>query len=225
VVTSISMGVSIAAAVWFAAGTRAGMIVGAVLLYFAFVLDCVDGQLARYTRQFSTLGAWLDATFDRAKEYVAYAGLAVGSTAAAVGSSVHGGNVWRLAVGAMALQTCRHMVDFGFGAAKQRTSGGTELPVLPLSAPDDSVLDPPPTDIKQRKGPGQLAIWLSSRTEKVPGLRWAKKIVVLPIGERFALISLSAALFNARVTFMLLLCWGLLAAGYTLTGRILRSIA
>ena len=50
----------------------------------AFVFDCVDGQLARYTRQFSTLGAWLDATFDRAKEYTVFAGLAVGSTAAVV---------------------------------------------------------------------------------------------------------------------------------------------
>jgi hypothetical protein len=224
-VTSISMGVAVLAAVWFAAGTRLGMVAGALLLYAAFVLDCVDGQLARYTRQFSTLGAWLDATFDRAKEYVAYAGLAVGSTAAAAGSAVHGGNVWRLAAGAMALQTCRHMVDFAFGAAKLRTSGGTELPILPLSAPDDRALDSPPTAVKQRKGPGHLAIWLSNRTEKIPGLRWAKKIVVLPIGERFALISVSAALFNAKVTFLLLICWGLLAAGYILTGRILRSIA
>ncbi|HEY7485454.1 MAG TPA: CDP-alcohol phosphatidyltransferase family protein [Streptosporangiaceae bacterium] len=230
VVTSISMGVAVLAAVWFAAGTRAGMIVGAALLYVAFVLDCVDGQLARYTRQFSTLGAWLDATFDRAKEYVAYAGLAVGSTAAAIGSSVHGGDVWRLAVAAMAVQTCRHMIDFAFGAAKRRVAGGEQLPVLPLDAPDDSALDSPPQPPRaagapDRKGLGQTAIWLSNRTEKMPGLRWAKKIVILPIGERFALISLSAALFNAKVTFVVLLCWGLLAAGYTLTGRILRSIA
>jgi phosphatidylglycerophosphate synthase len=233
-VTSISMGVAVLAAVWFAAGTRTGMVIGALLLYVAFVLDCVDGQLARYTRQFSTLGAWLDATFDRAKEYVAYAGLAVGSTAAAVGSAVHGGNVWRLAVAAMALQTCRHMVDFAFGAAKRRSGaagaaqGGAALPVLPLSAPDDGALGPPPrasSKTARGNGLGQLAIWLSGSTEQMPWLRWAKKIVILPIGERFALISLSAALFNAKVTFVLLLGWGLLAAGYTLAGRILRSIA
>jgi CDP-alcohol phosphatidyltransferase-like enzyme len=215
------------------------MIIGAVLLYFAFVLDCVDGQLARYTRQFSTLGAWLDATFDRAKEYVAYAGLAVGSTAAAVASSVHGGNVWRLAVAAMAVQTCRHMVDFAFGAAKRRTTSGTPLPVLPLDAPDDAALDPAPASATVPaagdaptargggggRGIGRLAIWLSNRTERMTGLRWGKKIIILPIGERFALISLCAALFNAKVTFIALLTWGLLAAAYTLTGRILRSIA
>jgi hypothetical protein len=232
VVTSISMGVAVVAAVWFAAGTRTGMIVGAVLLYLAFVLDCVDGQLARYTRQFSTLGAWLDATFDRAKEYVAYAGLAVGSTAAAAASSVHGGNVWGLAVAAMAVQTCRHMVDFAFGAAKRRTTGGTPLPVLLLDAPDDGSLAPVPATAPadgvpagRGRGIGRLAIWLSNRTERMTGLRWAKKIIILPIGERFALISLCAALFNARVTFIVLLTWGLLAAAYTLTGRILRSIA
>ncbi|HEX6470464.1 MAG TPA: CDP-alcohol phosphatidyltransferase family protein [Streptosporangiaceae bacterium] len=225
-VTSISMGVAVLAAVWFAAGTRAGMVVGAVLLYFAFVLDCVDGQLARYTRQFSTLGAWLDATFDRAKEYVAYAGLAVGSTAAAAASGVHGGNVWRLAVAAMAVQTCRHMVDFAFGAAKRRGTGGAPLPVLPLDAPDDAALDPPPGPAATAHvNPGRLAIRLSNRTERMPGLRWAKKIVILPIGERFAVISLTAALFNARVTFLVLLSWGLLAAAYTLSGRILRSLA
>jgi hypothetical protein len=135
----------------------------------------------------------------------------------------------------MAVQTCRHMVDFAFGAAKRRTTGGTPLPVLPLDAPDDGALDPPagapdtagarPPAGRGLGGLGRLAIWLSNRTERMTGLRWAKKIVILPIGERFAVISLCAALFNARVTFIVLLCWGLLAAAYTLTGRVLRSVA
>ncbi len=81
-VTAISMAISVVAAAWFATGHRWGMVIGAVFFYFAFVFDCVDGQLARYSRQFSTLGAWLDATFDRAKEYTVFAGLAAGSTAA-----------------------------------------------------------------------------------------------------------------------------------------------
>jgi hypothetical protein len=149
---------------------------------------------------------------------------------------VHGGDVWRLAVSAMAVQTCRHMIDFAFGAAKRR-SRPAPLPVLPLTARDDSALyegaiDSLPASPKsgeqppgRRRGLGQLAIWLSHRTEKMTGLRWAKKIIVLPIGERFALISLTAALFNAKVTFVALLFWGLLAAAYTLAGRVLRSLA
>ncbi|RAY14196.1 CDP-alcohol phosphatidyltransferase family protein [Actinomadura craniellae] len=219
-VTSISMGVAVLAAVWFADGTRVGMLLGALLLYVAFVLDCVDGQLARYTRQFSTLGAWLDATFDRAKEYVVYAGLAVGSTAAATTSSVHAGDVWPLAVAALALQTCRHMIDFAFGASKRRIVA--PLPqTRPLDEPGDGFEPAPP---RRRRGPAGVVVALSNRTEKIHALRWAKKIIILPIGERFALISITAALFNAKVTFIALLGWGGLAAAYTLTGRLLRSL-
>lgn len=232
-VTSISMGVAVLAALWFAAGTRTGMVVGAVLFYFAFVFDCVDGQLARYTRRFSTFGAWLDATFDRAKEYVVYAGLAIGSTVAPAGSPVHGGDVWGLAVAALVLQTCRHMVDFSYGAAN-RGRAPEVLPVLPLTMPGDVPGDMPGDDdvtgAGARSGPAGparaegLAARLSSRTQH-GALRWAKKIIVLPIGERFALISITAALGNARVTFIALLAWGSLAAAYTLTGRALRSLS
>jgi phosphatidylglycerophosphate synthase len=224
IVTSISMGIAVVAAVWFSAGTRLGMVLGAVLLYFAFVFDCVDGQLARYTRRFSTLGAWLDATFDRAKEYVVYAGLAVGSTAAAAGGLVHGGDVWGLAVAALILQTVRHMVDFSFEAGKARTPLAA-LPVVPLTDPGDGATAEPRSSAARPAGVGNLVVGLSHRTEKLPGLRWAKKIVILPIGERFALISITAALFNAKVTFLSLLVWGSLATAYTLTGRVLRSLA
>ncbi|MGH3388389.1 MAG: CDP-alcohol phosphatidyltransferase family protein [Actinomadura sp.] len=225
IVTSISMAVAVLAAVWFSAGTRVGMVTGAVLLYFAFVLDCVDGQLARYTRRFSTLGAWLDATFDRAKEYVAYAGLAMGSTAAAAGSLVYGGDVWGLAAAALILQTVRHMIDFSFEAGKVGTPAAAP-PVRSLTDPADGAAEESPRPGAGRSaGLGNLVVRLSHRTEQLPGLRWAKKIVILPIGERFALISISAALFNAKVTFLLLLVWGSLATAYTLTGRVLRSLA
>jgi hypothetical protein len=224
-VTAISMGISVVAAAWFATGHRWGMLLGGVTLYFAFVFDCVDGQLARYTRQFSTLGAWLDATFDRAKEYTVFAGLAVGSTVAAAGSSVHGGDVWYLAIAALTLQTCRHMVDFAFGASKRRTAP-EPIPVLPLAMPDDSVLDEPGPAKSRPKGGGlgHLAVWLSARSEKIRAFHWFKKIIVLPIGERFALIGLTAMFFNAKVTFIVLLTWGAVAASYTLGGRLLRSL-
>ncbi|GAB2872453.1 hypothetical protein GCM10027176_87490 [Actinoallomurus bryophytorum] len=224
-VTAISMGISVVAAAFFATGERWGMLLGGISLYFAFVFDCVDGQLARYSRQFSTLGAWLDATFDRAKEYTVFAGLAVGSTAAVAGSSVHGGDVWYLAVAALTLQTCRHMVDFSFGASKRRKAP-EPLPVVPLGMPDDSMLDEPEPAKSRPKGGGvsHLAVWLSARSEKIRVFHWFKKIIVLPIGERFALIALTAMFFNAKVTFIALLTWGTLAACYTIGGRFLRSL-
>jgi len=54
--------------------------------------------------------------------------------------------------------------------------------------------------------------------------RWIKKIVGFPIGERFAAISVTAALFDARTTFVVLLACGGFAALYTIVGRVLRSI-
>ncbi|GAA3235256.1 CDP-alcohol phosphatidyltransferase family protein [Actinocorallia longicatena] len=217
-VTCISMAIAVIAAVWFAEGTRTGLVLGAILLYVSFVFDCVDGQVARYTRSFSTLGAWLDATFDRAKEYVAYAGLAVGY------GVTHSGDVWGLACAVIILQTCRHMVDFSFAVHK-----GTVPPApirrVPLDAPDDAALDPLPKAAAVRRGGlGMVAVRVSAALEKVPGARWGKKIIILPIGERFALIGLTAAFFDAKVTFLALLLWGGVAAGYTLSGRILRSI-
>jgi hypothetical protein len=224
-VTAISMGISVVAAYFFSTGQRWGMVLGGVSLYFAFVFDCVDGQLARYTRQFSTLGAWLDATFDRAKEYTVFAGLAAGSTAAAVGSSVHGGDVWYLAAIAITVQTCRHMVDFAFGASKRRRPP-EPIPVVPLGTPGDSALDEPEPSKSRPKGSGisHFAVWLSARSEKIQVFHWFKKMIVLPIGERFALIALTAALFNAHVTFIALLSWGAVAGAYTVIGRILRSL-
>ena len=270
-VTSISMGIAVVAAVWFAAGTRTGMIIGGVLFYLSFVFDCVDGQLARYTRQFSTLGAWLDAVFDRGKEYVVFAGLAIGSSVAAFDSSVHAGNVWALAVAALALQTVRHMIDFSFGtsrrrqtlmraAAKDAAEAEAAAGVLdeePVREPERVaavhdglvsegavVFAPPaqdeaadgvapvsphaeaePESAKKTSSRGSLVSRLSRATSQVRALHWAKKIIVLPIGERFALIAITAALFNARVTFAALLLWGWVAAMYTLTGRVMRSIA
>ena len=93
-VTTASVLIGLLAAVAFATGERWGLVAGAVLLQVAFTTDCVDGQLARYTRTFSKLGAWLDSVFDRTKEYLAFAGLAIGA-------SRLGDPVWLLACAAI----------------------------------------------------------------------------------------------------------------------------
>ncbi|WP_026415648.1 CDP-alcohol phosphatidyltransferase family protein [Actinomadura oligospora] len=217
-VTLASAGLAALAAFWFAGGTRGGMITGAVLFYLAFVLDCVDGQLARYTRRYSRLGAWLDSVLDRAKEYVVYAGLAVGASAAAWDGGPHVANVWILTVAALVLQTVRHMIDFSFGDRPRRPAPDT--PATPLTVADD----PGGTGGTSRPAPAGTAERLSRATAGVPVAHWAKKIIVLPIGERFAVISLTAALGDARLTFAVLLVWGWIAACYTLTGRAMRAL-
>jgi hypothetical protein len=192
-VTSLSMLVGVLAACAFATGERWGLVLGAVLLQAAFTLDCVDGQLARYTRTFTSLGAWLDSILDRGKEYVVYAGLAIGA----------GQDVWLLAAAALALQTTRHAGDFAFNQARD------EALKARLAVPQHK---------RDRDDP------LLAAHEPAGPRQWARKVFVLPIGERFALISLTAALFDAQVTFLALLVWGGLALAYTSAGRLERSL-
>ena len=122
-VTTISVAVGFMAAAAFATGERAGLIAGAILLQAAFTLDCVDGQLARYTRTFSKFGAWLDSVFDRTKEYAVFAGLAIGAART-------GGDVWLLAGAALALQTFRHSIDFSYPAAQHQAMAAARQPPI-----------------------------------------------------------------------------------------------
>ncbi len=187
-VTTASLVTALIAAGAAATGTRGGYIAAGLLLLVSFVLDCTDGQLARYSLQYSTMGAWLDATFDRAKEYAYYAGLAIGA--------VRGGDdVWTLALGAMVLQACRHVVDFSFNEANH-----------------DAVANTSPTAA------------LSNKLDSVGWTVWARRMIVLPIGERWAMIAVLTALTTPRIVFYALLVGCSLAACYTTAGRLLRSL-
>jgi hypothetical protein len=226
-VTTVSLGIGALAAAAFATGERWGLVAGAVLLQLAFTTDCVDGQLARYTRTFSKLGAWLDSIFDRTKEYLAFAGLAVGASRA-------GDPVWVLACSAITLQTVRHMSDFSYGTGQHEAIGSASHPRI--EQPGDSawvaaearraalLADPEaPPPAEQRSLP-QRVLHAWQRLDRGPGVRWAKKMVAFPIGERFAVISLTAALWGPRTAFTVLLAWGGVAFAYSHAGRVLRSI-
>ncbi|MFI9803353.1 DUF5941 domain-containing protein [Streptomyces sp. NPDC052301] len=187
-VTTASLLTALIAAGCAATGTRAGFVAAGVLLIASFVLDCTDGQLARYALKYSTLGAWLDATFDRAKEYAYYAGLALGAARG-------GDDVWALALGAMILQTCRHVVDFSFNEANHDATANTS----PTAA-------------------------LSDKLDSVGWTVWVRRMIVLPIGERWAMIAVLTAATTPRITFYVLLIGCAFAATYTTAGRVLRSV-
>ncbi|MGP2440975.1 DUF5941 domain-containing protein [Streptomyces sp. JW3] len=190
-VTTASLLTALIAAACAATGTRGGYVAAGLLLLFSFVLDCTDGQLARYSLQYSTLGAWLDATFDRAKEYAYYAGLALGAARG-------GDDVWALALGAMVLQTCRHVVDFSFNEAHVV---GT-----------DATANTSPTAA------------LSGKLDSVGWTVWVRRMIVLPIGERWAMIAVLTAVTTPRITLIVLLVGCAFAATYTTAGRVLRSL-
>ena len=150
--------------------------------------------------------------------------------------------MWALACAAITLQTARHFSDFSFGAGQTRVIGLTEQPPVEStldaagSRPPSAARAPPrrrrTSDAEVRARAARQAVPLSRRVlrawhtiDRLPGVRWVKKMAAFPIGERFAAISITAALFDARVTFVVLLSWGGFAVLYTLSGRVLRSIA
>jgi phosphatidylglycerophosphate synthase len=53
------------AAVCFALGDRAWLIAGALLFHASFVVDCMDGKIARLRGTGTLFGAWFDFMFDR----------------------------------------------------------------------------------------------------------------------------------------------------------------
>ncbi|MFJ8162606.1 DUF5941 domain-containing protein [Streptomyces sp. NPDC096136] len=187
-VTTASLLTALLAAGCAATGERWGYVVAGVLLLFSFVLDCTDGQLARYSLQYSTMGAWLDATFDRVKEYSFYAGLALGAAR-------DGDDVWALALGAMILMTCRHVVDFSFNEANHDATANTS----PTAA-------------------------LSDRLDSVGWTVWVRRMIILPIGERWAMIAVLTATTSPRIVFYALLVGCAFGALYTTAGRVLRSL-
>jgi hypothetical protein len=67
-----------------------------------------------------------------------------------------------------------------------------------------------------------LGLWRA--LDRVRAVVWVKKMIAFPIGERFAAIAITAALFGPRTTFIVLLAWGGFAALYTTSGRALRSL-
>ena len=114
-----------------------------MILQVSLVLDCVDGEIARYTRRYSPLGAWLDVTGDRIKEYGVFAGLALSSARA-------GDDIWWLALLALALVAYRHFVDYGYGVTV-RAAHVPVVAVLPLDQRDDG------PDPRPRRAAGRLA--------------------------------------------------------------------
>jgi len=185
-VTAASLAIAVLAAGCFAAGLRPTYVAGAILLQLAFGLDCADGQLARLTGTFSALGGWLDAMFDRLKEYAVYAGLAVGAARS-------GDDVWLLAAIALALQTVRHAMDSAYAVT-----------AAAVRAKNEGV---------ERRATGGRRRW-----------HWARKVAILPIGERWALIAILAAVSTPRAVFAVLVAAGGLAAAYMLAAQVRRSL-
>ena len=184
-ITIASFAIGLYAAFLFAQGDTWSLIGGAMLLQVSIVVDCVDGEIARYTRKFSELGAWLDAITDRVKEYAVFLGLAYGAF-------VHNGqNLWVLAAVFMAIQTFRHLSDYNFSqVVKARAAEEAPVPVDFMADWDGikAQIEELDSDDEHAFTKKRIRYWLG-------------KIVIFPIGERWLAISFTAAVGGALFTF------------------------
>ena len=210
-VTGLSGVLGVAAAVLFATGGGTGfgagsgyvsLLAGALLLQVSLVLDCVDGEIARATRTFSAFGAWLDASLDRVKEYGALAGLAVGA-------GRHGHDLWLLALAGMALQTARHVQDFAFDQGVLAAWRAPQVDRRPLT-------DHTPWT----RSPGSAVPRAGAPTAST----WVRRVIHMPIAERWLVLSLGAALGRPLWSLVAYVVLAALAGGWTLLGALRRSV-
>ena len=207
-VTIASFAIGLYAAYLFAQGDTWSLIGGAILLQVSIIVDCVDGEIARYTRKFSELGAWLDAITDRVKEYAVFLGLAYGAF-------VHNGqNLWVLAAVLMAIQTFRHLSDYNFSqVVKARASEEIPVPV-DFMAEWDGI-----TAQMEEADPEDENAYTKRRIRY-----WLGKIVIFPIGERWLAISLTAAVGGALFTFTALPLLALFSMVWVYRVRIAKTL-
>ncbi|WP_205328039.1 CDP-alcohol phosphatidyltransferase family protein [Glycomyces sp. YM15] len=210
-ITWVSIALAVGAAAIFATGWSWWYLAAAALMYASFVFDCVDGQLARYTQNFSSFGGWLDMMADRSKEFLIYAGLAAGATLDGAATPA----AWGLAIAAMATQTIRHTADTWYAVL-------LDTAVLRQARKRESA---PPVGraahLGQRLGSASEQVMGAHRTP----LYWIKRTIVAPVGERWLLLAVAAVAFGPQTALTALLAWQLLALGYTTAGRTLRSLA
>jgi hypothetical protein len=208
-VTIASFAIGLYAAFLFAQGDTWSLLGGAFLLQVSIIVDCVDGEIARYTRKFSELGAWLDAITDRVKEYAVFLGLAYGAFVQ------NGQNLWVLAAVLMAIQTFRHLSDYNFSQiVKARAAEEIPVPIDFMAEWDGITAQLEQTDSNDKNA------YLKKRIRY-----WLGKIVIFPIGERWLAISLTAAVGGALFTFTALPALALFSMIWVYRMRIAKTLA
>jgi phosphatidylglycerophosphate synthase len=79
--TMVAFVLGAGAAACFAGQTHGWLIAGAALFHLSFVVDCMDGKVARLVGSGSIFGGWLDYVFDRLRVLVCAGALMIGQYA------------------------------------------------------------------------------------------------------------------------------------------------
>jgi phosphatidylserine synthase len=204
-ITAISLGVGVAAGVLIFPGRPIAWVAAAVLLQLALIIDCMDGEVARFTRRYSAFGGWLDGIGDRIKEYLVFAAVA------AVAVRDHHSYGWLLAIIALVVVTARHLEDYAY-TDRQAADRRAEPALVLITRSDDGSAEGTRTALPDAPG----------RTARIAF--WAKKIAHVPIAERY--LVLSVMLLTMRPVWVLVAAVAVsgFALLWVLGGRLLRAL-
>jgi hypothetical protein len=208
----ISLGLGLIAAVWFAELAVRSKLLAVAALAGSFLFARAGSLVAATSREgrIRAVTGWLGTACGLLTELGIYAALAVSA-------SLTPGVTARAGVAGL---------DGTFGGALRDTFagswGGAGTTGVWRLAPAAALL----------LGVRKLASLGYEYTARTPGslfprsvLRLGEETATLPAGERLALIAVTSVFFGPRLTFLLLLAWGVLAAGYVLAGQLARSLA
>jgi CDP-alcohol phosphatidyltransferase-like enzyme len=170
--TGLAMLLGLGAAGCFARQSHLWLVAGALLFHVGFVVDCMDGKIARLNGTGSLFGAWVDFMFDRLRAIICAVAL-MGGQYARTGDPVY---LW-LATGVISLDLLRYLNSAQMGKVRavirleQEQAPGYSPPPPGPPAPD------PPTTHKQ---------WLKSllrsrriRTHLVSGIEFEMAVFII----------------------------------------------
>jgi hypothetical protein len=206
----ISLGLGLIAAVWFAELAVRSKLLAVAALAGSFLFARTGSLVAATSREgrIKAVVGWLGIACGLLTELGLYAGLAVSA-------GLSPGVTARTGVAGL---------DGTFGSALRDTAvatwgGAGTTGVWRLAIAAALLL-----------GLRKLAGLSYEHTARTPGnlfprsvLRVGEETATLPAGERLVLIAVTSVFFGPRLTFVLLLAWGVLAAGYVLAGQLARS--
>jgi hypothetical protein len=150
--TGLAMLLGLGAAVCFARQSHLWLVVGAALFHVGFVVDCMDGKIARLNGTGSLFGAWVDFMFDRLRAIICAVAL-MGGQYARTGDPVY---LW-LATGVVSLDLLRYLNSAQMGKIRavirqeqEQVSGPATGSPVPGSVPRPGAPQPdPPMTHKQ----------------------------------------------------------------------------
>ncbi|RKT77280.1 CDP-alcohol phosphatidyltransferase-like enzyme [Terracoccus luteus] len=203
-VTAVSLSVGLAAAALVLVDSWWCFALAAVLLQLSLVVDCVDGEIARFTRSYSPLGAWLDGVSDRVKEFAVIATV----TTVAVR---HGHDLWWLAIALVTVLTIRQVEDYAYHA-RLRAGAARAGARMPLTDPGDGgAADRPHTVPRPVTG---RARWT----------RTVKQVLHVPIAERYLIMSVGLLTGSPTLLLVVLAVAVAVALAWTHVGRTVRAL-